>query len=199
MSFLKVETWKDVLLHLVAMIVLTLLIGYLILYVWLPIYTNHDQKIEVPKLENLSVEEAEDLLDDLDLRLEIQDTVYKSNFKPGVINRQEPKAGSFVKEDRRVYVSVNAFEIPKVEINEKMLVELKNTNLATVSSKIRQYGFEIGDTNYVLGKYPDYVLNTFYKGKSLDKGMKVPKGSKIDIEVSDGKDQSEEPEDTVSQ
>jgi eukaryotic-like serine/threonine-protein kinase len=192
MSFFKVESWKDVLLHLVAIVGLTVLLGYLILNIWLPSYTNHGQKIEVPSLENLSIEEAEDLLDEKDLRLEIQDTTFKANYKPGVISRQEPKAGSFVKEDRRIYVTLNAFEIPKITISEKMLTELQNTNLATVSSKISQFGFEIGDTIYVTGKYPDYVLNTNFKGKALSVGTQVPRGSKLDIEVSDGKASSDE-------
>jgi eukaryotic-like serine/threonine-protein kinase len=193
MSFFKVESWKDVAIHLVAMLALSFLIIYLVLYVWLPNYTNHDQQIEVPSLEGLSIEKAEELIEEKDLRLEIQDTVYKANFEPGTINRQEPKSGSFVKENRRIYVSVNAFEIPKVEITEKLLADLKNTNLATTSSVIKQIGCEIGDTIYVLGRYPDYVVNTIFNGKALSLGTKVARGSKLDIEVSDGKEKLEEP------
>jgi eukaryotic-like serine/threonine-protein kinase len=186
MSFLKVDSWKDVAIHFATILGFSLVIGYIILYVWLPNYTNHDQQIEVPSVEHLSVEEAQTLLDGLDLRLEIQDTVYKSNFKPGVINRQEPKAKSFVKENRRIYVSVNALSVPKTEISQKMMNDLSNKGLEVVRSKIKEFGFDEGETIYVSGKYQDYVLHTICRDDTLRTGLRLPKGSKIDIVVSDG-------------
>ncbi len=194
MSFFKVETWKDVWMHFAAMVGLTVVIGYLILYVWLPLYTNHDQQIEVPSLERLTVEEAQELLEERDLQLEIQDTNYKANFKPGVINRQEPKANSFVKENRRIYVSINAFEVPKISLTSKMMEDLENKGLEVVKSKIKEFGFEQGEIIYVPGKYQDYVLNTICRNDTLRVGDKLAKGSKIDILVSDGKLIEEEKE-----
>jgi eukaryotic-like serine/threonine-protein kinase len=186
MSFLKVESWKDVLMHVGLMLLLAFGVIYGVLYVWLPSYTNHDQQIEVPKIEHLSVAEAESVLEELGLRLEIQDTVYKGNFKPGVINRQEPKAKSFVKENRRIYVSVNAMKVPELKLTSEIMSNLQNKGLEIVRSKIKEYGLQEGEVIYVPGKYQDYVLNTICNEDTLRVGMKIAKGSKIDILVSQG-------------
>lgn len=189
MSFLKVDSWKDVFLHLGAMLVLSLSIGYIILYIWLPSYTNHDQQIEVPNLDKMTIEEAESALSERDLKLTILDTVYRANYKPGVVHRQDPLPKSFVKENRRVYVSINAQTVPKISISPEMMKGLRLQSLDVVKSKIREYGFQEGETFTVYGKYQDYVLNTIFKGDTLNVGNKIPLGAKIDIVVSDGKAQ----------
>lgn len=187
MSFFKVETWKDVLMHLVVLLVLTLSIGYYILYVWLPSYTNHDQQIEVPNLERMTISEAQQALEAENLQLFVQDTVYRANYKPGVVHRQEPAANSKVKENRRIYVSVNTKKVPDVDITSAMMKGLKLQSLDVVKSKIREYGFKEGGIKREYGKYEDYVLHTIYKDDTLKVGDKIPEGSKIDIIVSDGK------------
>ena len=189
MGILKVNSWKDVIFHLIAMVGITVLLGYLILNVWLPSYTNHGQKIEVPLLEKLSIEEATKALEEKNLRLEIQDTIYKARHEPGTITRQEPKAKSFVKANRRVYVSINSFEIPEIEIDETMMEYLEDYTLGSTKSKIAEYGFSVGKLKPVPGKHKNHVKYTFYKGDTLRVGMKIPEGSKIDIQIQSGEEQ----------
>lgn len=186
MSILKVNSWKGVLVHIGLMLGITFLLGYLVLYVWLPSYTKHGQKIEVPLLENLTVAEAKAALEEKNLRLEVQDTIYKIRYAPGAITRQEPPAKSFVKENRRVYVTINSFEVPTVIISPEMMKYFEDYTLGTTKSKIIANGFKIGHIKKVGGKHKNHVNHTFYKGDTLTTGMPIPLGSKIDIEIQRG-------------
>ena len=186
MSFFKVNNWKDIVLHLIAMLSITFILGYVILYVWLPSYTKHGEEIEVPLLENLSLEEAKSVLEEKNLRLEILDTVYKIRYQPGAITRQEPIAKSMVKEDRRIYVSINSFETPTITVDETMMEYLEDYNIGTTKSKIIEYKWTVGKVKSVYGKHKNHVNYTFYKGDTLAVGMEIPTGAKIDIQIQDG-------------
>ena len=186
MGIFKVNSWKDVLIHLVLMIGITFLLGYLVLYVWLPSYTKHGQKIEVPLLENLTVSEAKKALEEKNLRLEVQDTIYKIRYAPGAITRQEPTAESFVKENRRVYVTINSFKVPTITVTTEMMEYLEDYTLGSTKSKIIEYGFKVGKPFKVSGPHKNHVNHTFYKGDTLQVGMPIPLGSKIDIEIQRG-------------
>lgn len=187
MSILQIDSWKKVLIHIGIMLGITALIIYGVLYVYLPGYTNHGQEIEVPVLDNLSVQEAQEILNDKNLRLEIQDTTYNSRFKPNRVTRQEPPAGSNVKQERRIYVSVNTSNVPTIKVTEKMYAQFKNKGLDIIKSKIIENGFDVGNKIYECGPYPDYVIGVMCKGDTLRPGVQLPIHSKIDLIIWDGR------------
>jgi hypothetical protein len=78
-----------------------------------------------------------------------------------------------------------------------MMELLSNKGLEVIKSKIIEFGFEQGEIKYVPGKYQDYVLYTICNGDTLLSGMKLTKGSKIDLVVSDGKLIESTPDDTL--
>jgi eukaryotic-like serine/threonine-protein kinase len=75
---------------------------------WLNFSTNQDQRIEVPDLSRLTLNVVEDSLDELDLRYEILDS---ANFNPDypryAVIDQVPAPGSYVKENRKIYLTLN--------------------------------------------------------------------------------------------
>jgi len=178
MSFLKVNSWKGVLIHLVIILALSGILFYSIFYIWLPSYTKFGETKNVPLLEKLSVSEAEDILKANDLRLVIQDTTYNSRFEPGAITRQEPSANTKVKENRRVYVSINTAHIPKIKI--KSMKNLVNTNYENVSSKLLSLGFK-PKKKMVSGKYKNYVVGLLYEGDTVRVGTEIRQGGIIDV------------------
>ena len=199
MGFFKVNSWKDVFIHLGIMILLTFIVGYIILNVWLPSYTKHGQEIEVPLIEKMSPKEAKEVLKEKNLRLEIQDTIYKPKYKPGTIIKQEPKAKSNVKENRRIYVSINSLTIPTDTITKEMIEEMTAHGKTSVISAITKYNFEVGEP--LLNRntpYKDYVPNVLYHGDTLKVGMVIPIGAKIDMSVNDGKGQDKYIDDSDS-
>ena len=86
---------------------------------WLRISTNHNQRIEVPNLAKLSLDKVEDELDELDLRYEILDSAnYNPDYPKYSVIEQIPKAGKFVKEDRKIYLTLNPSDYRKIIVPE---------------------------------------------------------------------------------
>ena len=93
MSFLKFLFTKTFLKQLGYAVLVLFGLSLIILW-WLRFSTNHGQQIEVPDLAKMTLEQAEEALDDLDLKLEVMDTTnYNPNFPYKTVIEQIPKAG----------------------------------------------------------------------------------------------------------
>ena len=114
--FLKVNSKKDVLIHLAVILGLTMILIFLFFYVYLPVTTNHGETISVPKITGMTLPEIEDYLDDMDLRYYVSDSSYNQGIKPFVILTQDPAPGAKVKENRKIYISVNMKNPPIIKM-----------------------------------------------------------------------------------
>ncbi|UMY64881.1 MULTISPECIES: PASTA domain-containing protein [unclassified Flavobacterium] len=161
---------------------IVIIAGFLVLQ-WLDFTTNHGQEISVPDLSKLSVEAAEEKLDDADLDYEILDTV---DFVPGYpkysIVSQDPAPGDKVKEDRKIYLKVNSAGYSSTRVPD--LIEKTYRNAQSI---LQSAGLQEGKITYkpYLGK--DMVLEMRQGGKLLHPGDKIMKASKIDLVLGDGK------------
>jgi len=182
MTFFKFLTTKiflrQLLYALLALIVLVMIILW-----WLRMSTNHGQKIEVPDLSKLTIEQAEDVLDDLDLDYAIMDsTNYNPDFPYQTIIEQIPKAGRFVKEDRKIYLSINRSGYPMIEV--PMVV---GKTMRQARPTLEAVGFAIGRIRYRKYIAKDEVLEMSFEGKKLEQGDELQKTSVIDLVLGDGK------------
>jgi len=160
-----------------------LIIGTFVLLKWLSSTTNHGQQIEVPKLVSLDAFQAESLLEQNDLRMVVLDTLdYDKNFAPLAIVEQDPAYGTYVKENRKIYVKINAAGFGKV-----IMPNLDELTFRQASSTIKSLGLKEGTISYVpfIGK--DVVLEIHQNGRRLKKGDAVVKDSRIDFVLGDGK------------
>lgn len=180
MTFLKYLFTKTFLRQVLFALLALVILSFLMLW-WLRVTTNHNQRIEVPDLAKLSLDKVEDVLDELDLRYEILDS---ANFNPEYprfsVIEQIPKAGKFVKEDRKIYLTLNPSDYRKIKVPE---VLGKTGRQATPT--LLAMGFQIGKVS----KRPhisDHVLELRYKGEKLVPGTEIPKTSVIDLIVGDG-------------
>lgn len=156
------------------------ILSFLLLW-WLRITTNHNQRIEVPDLLKLTLDKVEDKLDDLDLRYEILDSAnYNPNFPKYTVIEQIPKAGKFVKEDRKIYLTINPSDYRKIEVPD---VLGKTGRQATPT--LLAMGFQIGRIT-TRPHISDRVLELRFQGKILKPGTEIPKTSVIDLLVGDG-------------
>ncbi len=150
---------------------------------WITFTTHHGEEITVPDLSKLSVEQAEEKLDAVDLNYVILDTVdFRSEFPKLTIVEQEPKAGSKVKEGRKIYIKINASKYTMVS-----LPDLVEKTYRQAVPTLEAVGLQEGTISYrpYLGK--DMVLEMRMNGKKLKAGDKVLKSSKIDLVLGDGK------------
>jgi beta-lactam-binding protein with PASTA domain len=162
---------------------------FLFMY-WISFTTNHGQEITVPDLSKLTLEQAEDKLDELDLDYELLDTVdYNSAFPKLSIVQQDPLAGAKVKENRVIYVKINASGYSKVR-----LPDLVQKTYRQAVPTLTALGLEVGDTTYVPNLAKDMVLEMKMNGSPVRPGQQVMKMTKIDLVLGDGKVGFEEEE-----
>lgn len=163
---------------------LLIVCGALFLFMqWIGFTTNHGQEITVPNLSKMTLEQAEEKLDELDLDYELLDTVdYNSSFPKLSIVQQDPKAGTKVKENRVIYVKINASEYTKVR-----LPDLIQKTYRQAVPTLNALGLQVGDTTYVPNLGKDMVLEMKYNGQTIKPGQQVLKTSKISLVLGDGK------------
>lgn len=177
---------------------LAIAIGIIIVLVfammkWLSYTTNHGEEITVPNLSKLSVEVAEEKLNALDLEYVLLDTTeYQNDFPKFSVVKQDPIAGSKVKEGRKIYIKINSDSYRDI-----VMPDLIEQTLRQAEPTLKALGLQLGEKTYkpYLGK--DMVLEMRYKGRKLKAGDKIPKASKIDLVLGDGKVGFEEEVDSV--
>jgi beta-lactam-binding protein with PASTA domain len=157
--------------------------------------TNHEQKIPVPDLRKMTVEKAGEQLEALDLGYIVLDTVdFRAEFPPYTIVEQDPLPNVNVKEDRKVYIKVNAGSYSTIVLPDL----IQKTYRAAVPT-LKASGLEEGKKTYKPYLAKDVVLEVWQNGKKLKAGDKVMKASKIDLVLGDGKTGYEEPDSTSTE
>ncbi|WP_439882008.1 PASTA domain-containing protein [Pontibacter sp. MBLB2868] len=177
----KANSFVDVLKHLavMAVIIAVLVIGFF--YVYLPSTTNHGETISVPRIEGMQLADAEELLEDQNLRYFINDSTYKPDQKPFQILTQDPAPGAKVKENRKIYISVNMKNPPMIKMPNLIDGSVKNAELI-----LKSYDLKRGKITYVPDLQENAVLKQYVGGKEIKPGNLIPKGSVVDLHVGNG-------------
>ena len=166
----------------VAIAFVIVVVLFIILLKWIDFATHHGEEITVPNLSRLSVEQAEEKLDELDLDYELLDTTdFNPDFPKFSVVKQEPLAGAKVKEGRKVYIKINSSGFTTVRIPN--LIE---QTLRQAEPSLKAIGLEVGEVTYKPYMGKDMVLEMIQNGRQLKPGDKVYKSSKIDLVVGDG-------------
>ena len=164
--------------------VVGLVIFVFIVMKWLNISTNHNQKIEVPNLEKLSLNEVEKVLNELDLNLIVIDSAsYNPNFPKKSVIDQDPEAGDFVKENRKIYLTLNPSNYADV-----VIPDLYGKTKRQATSQLIAIGFRISSKeHYVSDIAKDVVRGLKFNGKDLKVGDEIPKKSLITLKLGNGR------------
>lgn len=151
-------------------------------YVWLGAYTNHGTTVEVPDFKGLKFSKANELATASELVVEVSDSsVFILDKAPGVIIDQDPAPREAVKLGRKVYLTITRTVPPQVKIPNLIDVSKRQAEAILYS-----YGLKSGKVDYKPDLAKDVVLSVSYKGKVLNPGDEVPKGSALDLVLGDG-------------
>jgi eukaryotic-like serine/threonine-protein kinase len=150
--------------------------------------THHNQKIQVPDLTKKSLSEAERIIDDMDLRMVVQDSAdFDPNFPRNSVIKHNPKAGDIVKSNRKIYITLNSSGYRVVTIPE-----FQGKTKRNVESTLKAIGFEIsGKYVYVPDIGKDVVRGLMFNGKKLEAGDKLPKKSVLTLILGEGAPEEE--------
>ena len=170
--------FKQILIAFVGLIVFVFVIKIVLIF-----STNHNQKIEVPNLSKLSIEEAALKLSELDLDYIVIDSAsYNPDYPKFSVIEQNPEAGDFVKEKRKIYLTLNPSRYRDV-----MIPNLNGRTKRQAISELRAIGFIVSqDFTYVNDIGKDVVRGIRHKGKILNPNDKLQKNSEITLVLGDG-------------
>lgn len=173
----------------IAIISVIALLGIYAAYLTTAIFTKHGQSREVPGVENMSYTQAISKLHDHGFKVDIRDSLYREDVKPGYVIEQFPKRGAIVKPGRKIFLYINAVHPKEVLIdddNHPSEFALKNESERSARAKLEELGFKNIRIVKVLGSN-DRVVRIVANGRPVHKMQKVAINSAITIEVSDGR------------
>lgn len=151
-------------------------------YIYLPAFTNHNETITVPDLVGKSFEDIDEFLTNRNLRYQVStDSGYAENYDPEVILSQNPKGGAKVKENRKIYLTLNANVPPQVK-----MPNLINTDAVNAQDILESNGLKLGEISYVPDRRINAVIAQKYEGEDIATGADIFKGSTIDLVIGNG-------------
>ncbi len=177
----KSNTLGGLFLHLVLAAAVLIVLSVLYFYAYLPHITNHGESITVPSVEGLPITKVEDFLADHDLRYEVNDSSYSAEYPPLTVLKQYPAAGAKVKENRKIFVSVNRKNPPTVKMPDLIDGSLTNAEAVLRGSELKR-----GKIRLVSGPFLNVVKEMQIDGNKVVPGVLVPKGTMVDLVVMDG-------------
>ncbi|UTA67182.1 MULTISPECIES: PASTA domain-containing protein [Emticicia] len=181
MAKFSTSSRADIFTHIGIIIAICLILFFSFFFLYLPWSTNHGQSITVPELKGMSLEEMEKSLDDRDLEYEVSDCTFVAGAKPLTILTQFPKAGSSVKEGRKIYLTIVSETAPMVKIPD-----IINRSLSSAKNQLLSNGLIAGNPEYIPALEGNSVLKIKVNGREVKPGDAVPKGSKVVLVVGDG-------------
>lgn len=147
----------------------------------LDMYTTHGKTVTVPDFGGLKMSELDNFIKDKPLRYLIVDSLYDTKSPKGTIIRQDPEPNTQVKKDRTIYLYITSILPPQMS-----MPKLLDKSLRQASSMIESYDLKLGKIQYAPDQCANCILEQRYKGKKIEPGTMIPKGSVIDLLVGKG-------------
>jgi eukaryotic-like serine/threonine-protein kinase len=168
--------WFNVLVALA--IILLLLFVFVTSLNWI---TQHGVARTVPAVTGKKLDDVMSLLEKQGFEVVVQDSFYYDSLPPSVIIKQVPEPDAVVKVNRTVYVTINRFVPPDVEMPNLVGYSFRNAGQV-----LTNLGLVLGDTTL----RPDFakgsVLEQLYKGNKIEPGDKIKVGSRISLVIGSG-------------
>lgn len=178
----KIESWKDVLIHFGIVLGIGIIMIWIFFSFCLPAITNHGETLTVPDLRELTLKDLNSFLDSRHLRYEVTaDSGFSASLPPLTVLKQFPQPKSKVKENRIIYVTLNAEHPPMIKMPKLVGGSLKNAQLI-----MKTYDLKLGKIEYIPDAALNYIFEQHLNGRQIAEGAKVAKGSVIDLVVGDG-------------
>lgn len=180
---------KDLLKHL---FLIALFLGIILaaVLVWLRFYTNHGQELELSNYIGAHIDDAMKDAENQSFRMIVSDSTHIVGKPGGEIISQNPKAGSKVKENRKIYVTISKYNADLISIGSLPTLygteynsKCKDLKYLEIECKIKGYEYDVGEK--------DHILKVFYKGELIVSSsekrknhIKIEKGAVLEFVLS---------------
>lgn len=179
------DTLKRVLRNLLIFAVILAVLIFLVMFA-LKKYTHHDSVITVPDVTTLTVEDAAPFIEKKNLRYMVVDSIRVKTQPPGAILEQKPSPGAHVKQNRIIFLTINASSEERIAIPD-----VKDCSQRQAVATLEATGIQVRDIEFVPSEFRDLVLGVRYNGKDISAGFKLPKGSFVTLIVGQSSSEGE--------
>ena len=170
--------------HLIYYLVFVALVC-LIISLWLSSYTSHGKTIKVPDFTGVKLGELDKFVSDKKVKYLVVDSIYDTKSPKGTVIKQEPEPKAEVKDGRTIYLYVNSILPPSV-----VMPKLIDRSLRQAQAMLTTYGLKLGKVKFIPDQCANCVLDQLVKGKKIEQGAIIAKGTLVNLVV--GKGLSEE-------
>ena len=160
----------------VVLAILAAVVTVVILFWLLKSVTRHGKSLVVPDFTNMTINEAQKLARKSHVRIDATDSVYIPQLHAGQVIKQIPAAGSRVKKNRRILVTINSLVPVMVKVPNVVGVSLRQAE-----SSLHSIGLKIGKLRYVSDIATNNVLAQSFKGAPIEPGTSIPQESYLDL------------------
>lgn len=175
--FLPDVGWKRYLIYLAGLCILILVAYFLTNNIIMPLLTRHGSEFALPNIVGMTIADAEPVLQEGNLQMEITSEEYHPDKPTGTILTQFPTGGTKVKEGRIVKVVISLGQ-KSVEVPD-----LRGFSIRQARLNLEAVGFHLGDLEWTLAdSLPEKVVVFSYPRA----GTLIPYGSAIDLMVNRG-------------
>ena len=148
---------------------------------YLSSYTLHGESIKVPNLVDTKIEDVEELVKEVELKYVVNDSIYVKGKAAGIVLEQEPTEGREVKKGRKIYLTLTASFPPQTSVPD-----LVDRSMRQAEATLEAYGLAVGNITYQADPCNNCVLEQLIKGKKVEAGKLVNKGTAIDLVLGKG-------------
>ncbi len=143
--------------------------------------TKHGHYLKVPAVKGMQTHEAIKLLEEQGFEVYIQDSIFTDTAKRGIVLKQLPDPNATVKINRTVFITVNRYVPPMIE-----MPRVEGQNLSFAIKILERNHLKLGDTTFK----PDFMLGSVleqqYKGARIAEKTKIQWGSRVDLIIGGG-------------
>ncbi|QQS50096.1 MAG: PASTA domain-containing protein [Bacteroidota bacterium] len=158
-----------------------LILLILLTMIYLRIYTHHGRASAVPDFSDMPLEDAISLIEKKKLRYEIFDSQFVAGKGFGLVIDQHPAPDFLVKKNRKIF-----FTISSSSPGEILMPNLVGITLREARVKLEGYGLNVGKLFYRYDISENIVLEQQAKGKIIESGDSILKGSAVDLVLGKG-------------
>ena len=148
---------------------------------YIDFYTLHDVYIVIPDFYGVHINDLDSVCQDLDLRYVIIDSAFNKKVEKGTILEQDPIAGTKVKENRRVYFTINSLQNKIVTFPY-----ITDLSLRQAVRKLENLELVVGNLEYKPDLARNVVLSQKVNGIKIKVGQELFVGTAVDLVIGSG-------------
>lgn len=145
-------------------------------------YTQHEIKLSVPDFGGYKLRELDEVFKENKLRYQIIDSLYDPTREKGVVIDQIPEPDAEVKENRTIYLTVNAQLPPMVK-----MPNLVNMSKRQALSVLDIVGLKVKSFEYRPDICTDCVLQQKFEEEEIAPGSLIYKGERLTLVLGEGR------------